>query len=84
MRYLILYPGVGEKEEMELFGSAQMASSFIEEKLRYGNLKTEEIKLFELNEISFEVEHVPVVNIGQEKEEEEKDQEEPVFSLDNN
>lgn len=64
MKYLVVYTGLnGQGEEKEVFGSPQMATSYIEDKLRSG-VQAADIEVYALQPAQYQVEHVPVVKLG--------------------
>lgn len=63
MNYLVSYINDKGSEQKELFESSQMVSGFIEQLLHMNQARPEDIKIYQLEQLGFHVETIPVVKI---------------------
>ena len=63
MSYLVSYVNEKGNEQKEIFDSAQMVSGFVEQLLHMNQARPEDIKIFQMEQIGFHVETIPVVKI---------------------
>lgn len=70
MKYLVVYPNYDRQtEEKEIFADAGSAAEYIQGILRAGTVKDEQVGLYEIKPVAYEIERIPVVKIGAETEE---------------
>lgn len=65
MNYLVVYPNYDRQtEEKELFADTDTAADYIEGILRAGTVKDDQVSVYEIKPIDYQIERVPVVKIG--------------------
>lgn len=69
MRYLVVYPSQTEQaEENNILEDAGQAKEYIEGILQSGNVSEDQISIYEIKQVNFQVARVPVVRITDEVE----------------